>query len=246
MSDLTIATEVTTGALVITAGRRGRALKRLRRGVASAIAQRPAAVVLDLSQAPSWCVPAALAAGLGRFRRGVPVIATVPRRMRALSLMPGVTTAPLPRVLARLPGFRLAADRVCARFHPDLAAAGQARALVSEAAAHWQVEHLAASAQLIASELVSNAVEHAGTDVYFQLLRMRHGLCIAVRDDDPRPPRLSARESRLTRGRGLAIVARTAHRWGCLVGTADKIVWAALRDTMGRPARAGSAHLSAA
>ena len=124
-------------------------------------------------------------------------------------------------------------------------APARARALVAEAVSAWQLDHLELAAQLIASELVSNAVEHAGTAVDFRLVRTWYGLCIAVRDGDPHPPYDLGRVSvgRPTpRGRGLAIVGRIASRWGCLIGTADKVVWAMLRDTLARPARPGSIY----
>jgi hypothetical protein len=237
MAGLTIATEVNTGALVITAVGGLGGLGRLRRGVCAAIRQRPSAVVLDLSRLSAPCALPALALGLGRRRHGVRVVARVPAGLRGLHRMPGVTRDPLPAALAGLPGLGQAEVRVGARFEPDAGAPGAARALVSEAVSAWRVDHLAMPAQLIASELVSNAVEHAGTAVEFRLVRTWYGLCIAVRDGDPHPPAapapVSGRPS--LRGRGLAIVARTASRWGCLIGTADKVVWAMLRDTLARP-----------
>jgi len=233
MTDVTIATELNTGALVVSVGPSAWGLACMARGVAGAIRQRPAAVVLDLTALPTACVLPALTLGLARPRHGVPVIACVPassRASRALRRIPSVTSAPPMDALASL-GPRAVEDRVGAHFGPDMNAPGMARALVAAAVATWHVDHLGPSAGLIASELVSNAVEHAATEVDFRLMRMRYGLCIAVRDGDPSPP-APAKPGRSTlRGRGLRIVARTAHRWGCLLGTADKIVWAVLRDS---------------
>jgi hypothetical protein len=225
MTDLTIATEVNTGALVITTTAGRGWLVRLCQAILGAIRQGPTAVVLDLTRLPAARAIPGLAVGLIRRRRGVPLLACVPAGLRALRRFPGVTTAPAQDALGTLPN--PADDLVCAQFGPDMDAPSQARRLVSEATSTWHVGHLTAPAQLIASELVSNAVEHAHTDVEFRLVRLRHGLFIAVRDDDPRPPVASCRES--VRGRGLRIVALTADRWGYLRGTGDKIVWAALR-----------------
>jgi anti-sigma regulatory factor (Ser/Thr protein kinase) len=242
MAGLTIATEVNTGALVVTAVGCLNGLARLRRGVCEAIRQRPSAVVVDLSRLTAACALPALALGLGGRRHGVRVLTRVPPSLRGLRRMPGVTCEPLPAALAALPGLGQAEERVGARFAPEVDAPGVARALVSEAVSAWQVDHLDLPAQLIASELVSNAVEHAGTAVDFRLVRTWYGLCIAVRDGDPHPPaasvsRAAPDDSVSPRGRGLAIVARTASRWGYLIGTADKIVWAMLRDTLARPVR---------
>jgi anti-sigma regulatory factor (Ser/Thr protein kinase) len=199
-------------------------------------------VVLDLTRLPVARVVAGLVVGLTRRRRGVPLLACVPAGLRALRRVPGVTTASTRETFGRLIG--RAQDRVCAHFEPDVDAPGRARVLVTQATSAWHVAHLAASAQLIASELVSNAVEHAGTDVEFRLVRHRHGLLIAVRDDDPRPPLPSA-DRPSERGQGLRIVALTAQAWGYLTGTADKIVWAALRDTTAGAARYGGRSASA-
>jgi anti-sigma regulatory factor (Ser/Thr protein kinase) len=111
---------------------------------------------------------------------------------------------------------------------------------VAEAVSDWRVDHLNPVVQLIASELVTNAVEHAGTDVDLHVTRLRNGICIAVHDDDPHPPVLTRRAAERggplrPRGRGLRIVARSADHWGVLTGTGDKVVWAELRDTAAAP-----------
>jgi anti-sigma regulatory factor (Ser/Thr protein kinase) len=249
MTGLTIATEVNTGALVVTPdGGRG-ALGRVRLGLAAGIRQRPTALVVDLSRLSGVRAIPALAIGLTRRRSGVAVFARVPAGLRLLCRVPGVTADPVGAVLGTLPLLGRAHSRICARFGPNTDAPGVARALVSEALSTWHMEHLTISAQLIASELVSNAVEHARTEVDFRLLRTAHGLCIAVRDRDPHPPVVPEAIGDGTvssRGRGLRIVARTAYRWGCLIGTADKIVWAALRDTLARPVEGARAALVAA
>jgi anti-sigma regulatory factor (Ser/Thr protein kinase) len=240
MAGLTIATEVNTGALVITAVGCLRGLTRLRQGVSAAIRQRPSAVVVDLSRLTAACALPALALGLGPRRHGVRVLTRIPASLRGLDRMAWVTCDTLPDALATLPGLGQAEARVGARFDPDAGAPGEARALVAEAVSAWHVGHLEMPAQLIASELVSNAVEHAGTAVDFRLMRTWYGLCIAVRDHDPHPPMVpeaAADDHLSSRGRGLAIVSRTASRWGCLMGTADKIVWAMVRDALARPVK---------
>jgi anti-sigma regulatory factor (Ser/Thr protein kinase) len=213
-------------------------LARLGRGVCAAIRQRPSAVVVDLSRLTPVCVLSALALGLGRRRHGVRVLARVPASLRGLHRVPGVTSDPLPAALAALPGLGQATARVGARFEPDASVPGAVRAIVSQAVSTWHLGHLETEAQLVASELVSNAVEHARTPVEFRLVRTWYGLCIAVGDGDPSPPMTPASTpgGRLSsRGSGLAIVARVSARWGYLIGTADKIVWAMVRDTLALP-----------
>jgi anti-sigma regulatory factor (Ser/Thr protein kinase) len=215
------------------------ALSHVRRAFARAAAQRPAAVVLDLAGMPVRWAAMATMAGLSAPHHGVRRLVCAPSPVfRALRVMPGVTAcSSSDRALATLPGYQVSpANRVCAHLPPTVAAPRTARALVGDAASAWHVHHLAPAAQLIASELVSNSVEHAGTAVDLHVTRMRNGLCIAVHDRDPRPvapvdrPALAAGpvDPLPVRGRGLSLVARTAQRWGCLTGTADKVVWAAL------------------
>ena len=234
-----IATELSTGALVLTLNstRRLRSLAQLRRSVARALDQRPGALIIDLCRLPArWALPA-VAVSMAQPRQGVRLVAcAAPAVRRALRVVPCMTVySSARRALAALPGFHLPpARRVRARLRPTADAAREARTLVAEALSAWRVGHLDLAAQLIASELVTNAVEHARTDVDFHLTRIRDGVCIAVRDKDPSMPAASARREvggRIAlRGRGLKIVAQTAQRWGCLTGTQDKIVWAALRD----------------
>jgi hypothetical protein len=197
-------------------------------------------MVLDLSMlSPRWAALAAVA-GLATAHDAVRRLVCAPRPVRpVLRLMPGVTACSnAERALATLPGYQVGpADRVCARLSPTLAAPRTARILVGDAVTAWHARHLAPAAQLIASELVSNSIEHAGTAVDLHVTRMRGGVCIAVHDEDPRPvapPQRAAlpagrSATMAVRGRGIDLVARTAHRWGCITGTADKVVWAALQ-----------------
>jgi anti-sigma regulatory factor (Ser/Thr protein kinase) len=111
-------------------------------------------------------------------------------------------------------------------------APAQARMVAAEAAREWGLPDLAYPSELIASELVSNAVVHAATEV--DLLIRRNGgagLEIRVRDHSSSPPQLAEHDPsdvRELRGRGLFLVSVTAKRWGYLIGSADKLVWAAL------------------
>jgi anti-sigma regulatory factor (Ser/Thr protein kinase) len=232
-----IVADLGTGALVLTAERRCALclIPELVNRVTAAIRQRPAAVVVDLSRLPvRWCLPA-LAVGLARRRHGVRVLACAPRGVRMVfNAVPGVRLhrGALP-ALSTLPGYRVPAQkRIRLRLTPTVHAPRMARSLVARAVSTW-AEPLAQAAQIIVSELVSNAVEHARTEVDLHVTQMRDGVCIAVHDEDPTPP-ASARNARgraegvALRGRGIPIVARVAHSWGYLTGTSDKVVWAAL------------------
>lgn len=112
---------------------------------------------------------------------------------------------------------------------PVAGATGRARELVAEACALWDVPRVADTAALVASELVGNAVDHAGTMVSLRLTRTRRYLIIAVRDGSTTPPRLRAgAPADVGTGRGLLLVDAVARRWGSLIGDEGKVVWASL------------------
>lgn len=126
---------------------------------------------------------------------------------------------------ARLPGpLRQEAD-----FEPVPEATAAARELVDGACAQWRITHLADVAALIVTELVANAIEHAGTPMRVTVaLRTRH-LHIAVRDASPLPLRRSAPDDEDTEpGRGLLIVEAMATSLGCMRAGGGKVVWATL------------------
>lgn len=130
------------------------------------------------------------------------------------------------------------AKRAHARLAPTPEAPAVARKLVDKACRDWGVPHLIADAQLIISELVSNAVEHAHTDIDVTVRCHRNHLRLGVGDRNATPPRpaltAGAGAGVAVRGRGLPMVAARALRWGTIAGADGKIVWAAL-STAERP-----------
>ena len=113
---------------------------------------------------------------------------------------------------------------------PVSGAARHARNLASEACLLWDLPQLVAPASLIASELVSNVVDHAHTMMTLQLTLRRRFFHIAVRDGSPaEPPRPALVPAGAKRGRGLLLVDVTASAWGWLPSADGKVVWASLR-----------------
>ncbi|MFF0379464.1 ATP-binding protein [Actinoplanes missouriensis] len=127
-------------------------------------------------------------------------------------------------------------DRIEMRLEPHDRAAATAREAVTGACSGWQLAHLGDRARLIISELVLNAVEHAGTAVTVILSRRGDGLHIAVRDDNPCLPQLRDDPPNLRdtppfrRGTGLHVVHAAATAWGAMPTTHGKVVWATLRS----------------
>jgi anti-sigma regulatory factor (Ser/Thr protein kinase)/anti-anti-sigma regulatory factor len=113
------------------------------------------------------------------------------------------------------------------------AAPGTARELVGDACRSWGVTHLTGSACVVISELVSNAVEHAGTDLTVTVALRGRYLHLSVQDGSTRPAvQADAAEGGPlvpVRGRGLQLVARYATAWGSAPVPGGKTVWATLR-----------------
>ena len=83
------------------------------------------------------------------------------------------------------------------------------------------------AAALLASELVTNAVRHAHTDLTLSLETSRDGVRLEVHDDSPEMPELQ-RDPSAGSGRGLLLVERIAQAWGTTPCPGGKTVWAEL------------------
>jgi anti-sigma regulatory factor (Ser/Thr protein kinase)/anti-anti-sigma regulatory factor len=114
---------------------------------------------------------------------------------------------------------------------PDRHAPEQARSLVNAACLEFGVARLAQLAQIIVSELVTNAVVHARTPIEVTARLADSTLDIAVRDGDPRllvDAGGGAAADGYGYGRGLLIVDTMADTWGCAPTGDGKVVWARL------------------
>lgn len=115
----------------------------------------------------------------------------------------------------------------------DLRAPGNARRMVRDICAQWGIAQLTHIAQLVVSELVTNAIRHAGTDIDVELLLRGDFLHLRVHDRSTAAPRRHAEtvaaNAARTGGRGLHLIDVYASGWGHVVGTGGKVVWATLR-----------------
>jgi anti-anti-sigma regulatory factor len=121
------------------------------------------------------------------------------------------------------------------RIEPDRNAPGLARSAVAEFCQGLGLrDHDAA--QLVASELVTNAVIHARTTIDLTLRFLSPVLHIAVRDRAGGMPRLTGIvDESAESGRGLVLVDALAARWGSLLPHGGKVVWAQVRLPAPRP-----------
>lgn len=84
------------------------------------------------------------------------------------------------------------------------------------------------NAELIVTELTTNALLHGGGRASVRLASTVAGLRIEVADQSPYAPLLALTSTEAMTGRGLALVASVASRWGVDRNNGGKIVWAEL------------------
>jgi len=98
----------------------------------------------------------------------------------------------------------------------------------------WKLPQLSGVAQLIISELVTNAIRHAGGDIEVTVALGEYYLHLYVRDRDRHIPRLFSADSiEPEYSRGMKLVDGLAAGWGTTPRPYGKSVWATLRLTAG-------------
>ena len=112
-----------------------------------------------------------------------------------------------------------------AHFGADWESAGAARRFVSATLASWGCDAVDYVATLLVSELVSNALLHAGTELDVVLRRPDGGIRVEVHDRNHRLPARKHYSITSTTGRGLALVEDLARDWGAEVTADGKFVW---------------------
>jgi anti-sigma regulatory factor (Ser/Thr protein kinase) len=110
------------------------------------------------------------------------------------------------------------------------AAASVARLFVRCLCEEWGLGPVADVAELLSSELVTNAVIHARSGIELEVVRSRQNLRVDVRDVGDGAIELAAQpnSAEAEGGRGLAIVGTLAERWGVEESSHGKSVWFSL------------------
>jgi len=121
------------------------------------------------------------------------------------------------------------------RFEVDPHAPGRARSYIRDLCRRWGLEgEVREAAEIVITELVTNAVEHATSPSVVEVERHGDAFRVAVRDYDtgrtghdvPEATTWHAPPTSSPRGRGLAMVAAVSHTWGVLRHPDGKTVWA--------------------
>jgi len=106
----------------------------------------------------------------------------------------------------------------------DPAVVSTARSLVTRQLTAWDMSEATFTTELIASELVTNAIRYAKPPVRLRLIRS-HVLTCEVSDGSSTSPRLRHARTTDEGGRGLLLVARCSERWGTRYTEDGKTVW---------------------
>lgn len=106
----------------------------------------------------------------------------------------------------------------------DPLSARAARRHVREQLSAWRLDELAASTEMLASELVTNVVRHARGPIQLRLLRSQTLVC-EVFDGSLTTPRIRRATWSDEGGRGLQLVAALCDRWGTRYMAEGKCIW---------------------
>lgn len=101
-----------------------------------------------------------------------------------------------------------------------------ARLHVRARLATWRLQALSDTLELIASELVTNAIRYSHDDVTMRLVQTDRSVIVQVSDSNPRPPVPRETDELDETGRGLAIVNAISARTGCYLCPGGKVVYA--------------------
>jgi serine phosphatase RsbU (regulator of sigma subunit)/anti-sigma regulatory factor (Ser/Thr protein kinase) len=106
----------------------------------------------------------------------------------------------------------------------ELTSAAQARALVREPLAKWDLSSVLPTTQLLVSELVTNAIRYTNGPVTLRLI-LERVLTVEIADSSPALPRVQHAARDDETGRGLQIVSQLSQRWGSRRTRDGKVVW---------------------
>jgi len=210
------------------------------------LAEHPEALIVDLSglddpysmSAPTWMSARHAAAAR---EPAVQLALCIPPRLPLADRMQRLGARRFLPVYAKVRQARVAiagrlplTERVTLTLPPEPDSPSYARNLVADACLAWGRPELMHPARLVMSELVTNAIEHAGTPMGVVVGLRGDGVHVTVSDGVAAPPRLvePARPRRDRpldeRGLGLQVVRGTAATWGWLPTRTGKMVWATL------------------
>ncbi|MEU9989275.1 SpoIIE family protein phosphatase [Streptomyces sp. NPDC048045] len=144
------------------------------------------------------------------------------------ALLPAAGTADdVALLLARTRG--LAASQVATWDIPaDPALVGPIRRQVGDRLERWSLSGITFTAELVVSELVTNAIRYGSHPMRLRLIHDAATLIVEVSDTSHTAPHLRRAKTFDEGGRGLLLVAQLTQRWGSRHTTEGKTIWAEL------------------
>lgn len=215
---------------------------RLRIVLATCVNECPSAVIVDLTRCPVVSPQAlsVIASAAGQASTEIPpVIVMVCGDRPAFHEIGREVWRFRGRTEAMAAARQHRADSPSARqsFERSPAAPARLRDWIRTLCGGWAVPDICPDAELVVSELVTNAVTHGGTGGVVEVTLRDGFLHIRVEDESPTPPPATApmpsgpAGQTVPNGRGLALVRLLSSAWGFLVDSRGtrKVVWAAMR-----------------
>jgi anti-sigma regulatory factor (Ser/Thr protein kinase) len=113
------------------------------------------------------------------------------------------------------------------RLWPTAQACRHARNAVREFCSSRDLADVADDAELLTSEVVSNAIRNSDGMLTVLLVRANNTIAVAVSDNNPHVPSLpaTAPDVLAESGRGLTVLSKIAGDWGMSPGSGGKTVW---------------------
>ena len=113
---------------------------------------------------------------------------------------------------------------------PVATSAGEARKILRNALSGAESDDSVDAAQVAVSEIVTNALVHAGTPMRLRVMLRGTALRVELRDGSPHLPHQRDYSSIAATGRGLHMVAQMVDRWGAYPDGRGKVVWFEIVD----------------
>ena len=116
---------------------------------------------------------------------------------------------------------------------PEASSLGEGRRFVGRTLREWQVEEARIEpVQLVATELLANAIVHAASAPVLSLIADGADLVLRVADESPAPPVAQKVTIDAAGGRGLLMVEALGDCWGVDPSPTGKVVWVAFKDAL--------------
>lgn len=138
-------------------------------------------------------------------------------------LVPGPLSDDVTLLLARTRGIP-ARSTATWTFDADPAVVAEAREHVLGRLSEWGLDELAFTTELVASELVTNAIRYAGGPIELRLILAASLIC-EVSDRSGTQPRMRRAQASEEGGRGLFLIAQLTERWGSRYTRHGKTIW---------------------